>query len=177
MVHAFRHGVLIGLSQVPRVPGRKQNPGRDLLECLRDRRDDVLQFTTVLRISPTSNQADYAEFGVMPSWRWKPCRAGMIGLASAAPGEPPTVLAALGQELPQLTSEIQADVAEKLEHRPRPVGFIDTSKRSTETIKIGDITVSGPIPAMRQYARMEELRDQTWQVIVRGNERPKRSYK
>jgi hypothetical protein len=98
-------------------------------------------------------------------------------LPSIAPGEPPTVLAALGQKLPQLTSDVQADVAEKLEHRPRPVGFIDTRKRSTETIKIGDITVSGPIPAMRQYARMEELRDQTWQVIVRGKDRPRRSYK
>ena len=58
LIHAFRHGVLLGLSQVPRVPGRKQHPGRDLLECLRDRQDDVLRFTTDLRIPPTSNQAE-----------------------------------------------------------------------------------------------------------------------
>jgi transposase len=58
LVHAFRHGVLLGLSQVPKVPGRKQQPGRDLLECLRDRRADVLRFTTDLRIPPTSNQAE-----------------------------------------------------------------------------------------------------------------------
>ena len=58
LIHAFTHGVLLGLSQVPRVPGRKQRPGRDLLECLRDRQDDVLRFTTDLRIPPTSNQAE-----------------------------------------------------------------------------------------------------------------------
>ena len=58
LIHAFKHGVLLGLSQVPRVPGRKQQPGRDLLECLRDRQADVLRFTTDLRIPPTSNQAE-----------------------------------------------------------------------------------------------------------------------
>jgi hypothetical protein len=58
LIHAFRHGVLVGLSQIPRVPGRKQEPCRDLLECLRDRQADVLRFTTGLRIPPTSNQAE-----------------------------------------------------------------------------------------------------------------------
>jgi transposase len=58
LIHAFKHGVLLGLSQVPKVPGRKQRPYRDLLECLRDRQADVLRFTTDLRIPPTSNQAE-----------------------------------------------------------------------------------------------------------------------
>jgi transposase len=56
----FRHAVLVGLSQVPRVPGTnmRQKPGRTLLECLRDREGDVLRFLTDLRIPPTSNQAE-----------------------------------------------------------------------------------------------------------------------
>jgi transposase len=58
LIHAFRHGVLLGLSQIPRVPDRKQQPCRDLLECLRDRQDDVLRFVTDLTIPPTSNQAE-----------------------------------------------------------------------------------------------------------------------
>jgi transposase len=58
LIRAFRHGVILGLGQVKRVDGRKQRPGRDLLECLRDRQDDVLRFTTDLRIPPTSNQAE-----------------------------------------------------------------------------------------------------------------------
>jgi transposase len=58
LTHAFKHGVLVGLSQVPKVTGRKQRPCRDLLECLRDRQADVLRFTTDLRIPPTSNQAE-----------------------------------------------------------------------------------------------------------------------
>jgi transposase len=58
LIHDFKHGVLAGLSEVARVPGRQQRPCRDLLECLRDRQADVLRFTTDLRIPPTSNQAE-----------------------------------------------------------------------------------------------------------------------
>ena len=56
----FRHGVRVGLSQVRRIPGAnvEQPPARLLLECLRDREDDVLRFQSDLRIPPTSNQAE-----------------------------------------------------------------------------------------------------------------------
>jgi transposase len=56
----FRHGVRVGLSAVRRLPGAKveQSPARLLLECLRDREDDVLRFLSDLRIPPTSNQAE-----------------------------------------------------------------------------------------------------------------------
>lgn len=49
---AFRHGVLLGLKEVREIPGRKQQPFRELLQCLRDRQADVLRFTTDLRIPP-----------------------------------------------------------------------------------------------------------------------------
>jgi len=58
LIHDFRHGVLAGLSEVSRRAGRKQRPCRDLLECLRDRQDDILRFISDLRIPPTSNQAE-----------------------------------------------------------------------------------------------------------------------
>jgi hypothetical protein len=56
----FRNAVRVGLSEVRRVPGAntKQEPGRMLLECLKNREDDVLRFLTDLRIPPTSNQAE-----------------------------------------------------------------------------------------------------------------------
>jgi transposase len=56
----FRHAVNVGRAQVRRVPGAKakQKPGRMLLECLKDREDDVLRFLGDLRIPPTSNQAE-----------------------------------------------------------------------------------------------------------------------
>jgi len=56
----FRNAVRVGLSAVRRVPGAdtKQRTGRCLLECLKDREDDVLRFLTGLRIPPTSNQAE-----------------------------------------------------------------------------------------------------------------------
>ena len=56
----FRNAIRVGLSEVRRVPGAnsKQKTGRCLLECLKDREDDVLRFTTDLQIPPTSNQAE-----------------------------------------------------------------------------------------------------------------------
>ena len=58
LIKAFRHGVILGLGQVKKAPGRKQEPFRQLLQCLRDRQDDVLRFVHDLRVPPTSNQAE-----------------------------------------------------------------------------------------------------------------------
>jgi transposase len=58
LIHTFRHGVLAGLSELPRRQGRKQLKHRALLEDLRDRHDDVLRFVYDLRIPPTSNDAE-----------------------------------------------------------------------------------------------------------------------
>ena len=56
----FRHAVSAGLSGIRRVPGanEKQPPGRLLLECLKNRENDVLRFLTDTAIPPTSNQAE-----------------------------------------------------------------------------------------------------------------------
>ena len=67
LAHEFRHAVLAGLASVPRVPGpknsTKQKPGRELPGFCRDRRDDVLRFTTDTSIWPTNN---ISERGVRP---------------------------------------------------------------------------------------------------------------
>lgn len=59
LVQRFRQGVLVGLKT---TSGHGDRPGerktRLLLEELRDRPDDVLRFTTDLRVPPTSNQAE-----------------------------------------------------------------------------------------------------------------------
>jgi hypothetical protein len=98
-------------------------------------------------------------------------------LPSVQPGEPPAVLAAIGQEVPELTRDVQADVATALSGGSRPVGVIDTTRRSIMTIKIGDITVSGPTPSMRRFTRIDEVSRQGWQVVVEGTERPRTSYR
>jgi transposase len=54
----FRHGVLVGLSQLRRALGGKTPPALPLLECLRDREADVLRFLADTAIPPTSNQAE-----------------------------------------------------------------------------------------------------------------------
>ena len=81
-----RNAVNVGLSQVSRVPGAKakQRPGRLLPACLKNREADVLRFLTDTAIPPTSNQADYAESGVMRTRRWMPWHAGEAGLARPA---------------------------------------------------------------------------------------------
>ena len=58
IIDRYRHGVLVALAEVPRVPGRQQPKHRALLEALRDRQPDILRFVTDLRIPPTSNQAE-----------------------------------------------------------------------------------------------------------------------
>ncbi len=82
----FCNAVNVGLSQVSRVPGAKakQRPGRLLLECLKNRESDVLRVLTDTAIPPTSNQADYAEFGVMRTRRWMSWHEGGPGLARPA---------------------------------------------------------------------------------------------
>jgi hypothetical protein len=59
LVDRYRHGVLVGLKEVPAAErGSKQPPARVLLQVLRDRQDDVLRFVDDLRIPPTNNQAE-----------------------------------------------------------------------------------------------------------------------
>jgi hypothetical protein len=58
LIDRYRHGFLVGLNQVPRIPGRKQPKHRALPEALRDRQGDILRFVTDLRIPPTSDQAE-----------------------------------------------------------------------------------------------------------------------
>jgi transposase len=67
LIREFRHAVLAGLSDVPRIPGPKsstaQHPGRDLLEFCSGRQDDVLRFCYDTRVWPTNN---ISERGVRP---------------------------------------------------------------------------------------------------------------
>jgi hypothetical protein len=86
LAHEFRHGVLAGLASVPRVPGpknsTKQRPGRELLVFCRDRRDDVLRFTTDTSIWPTNDLASHCTSWVRSAVsgfsRWSGRVAGVL---------------------------------------------------------------------------------------------------
>jgi transposase len=59
LLDTFRHGVRVGLKDIPRDPNSNKQPEfRLLLEVLRDREADVLRFVDDLRVPPTSNQAE-----------------------------------------------------------------------------------------------------------------------
>jgi transposase len=68
LISEFRHGVLAGLSDVPRIPGPRhataQHPGRDLLEFCSGRQNDVTRFCHDTRVWPTNN---ISERGVRPA--------------------------------------------------------------------------------------------------------------
>jgi transposase len=59
LIKEFRHAVLAGLADVPRIPGPKsstaQHPGRDLLEFCSSRQADVTRFCYDTRVWPTNN--------------------------------------------------------------------------------------------------------------------------
>ncbi len=67
LIREFRHAVLAGLCDVPRVPGPRhataQHPGRDLLEFCSARQADVTRFCYDTRVWPTNN---ISERGVRP---------------------------------------------------------------------------------------------------------------
>jgi len=67
LIREFRHAVLAGLCDVPRVPGPRsstaQHPGRDLLEFCSGRQADVTRFCYDTRVWPTNN---ISERGVRP---------------------------------------------------------------------------------------------------------------
>jgi transposase len=60
LVYLFRQGVLVGLRDTDAAAGSRpgERKARLLLECLRDRPDDVLRFAHDLNVPPTSNQAE-----------------------------------------------------------------------------------------------------------------------
>jgi transposase len=59
LIRLFRQGVLVGLRDTDRHGDRPgERKARLLLECLRDRRGDVLRFAHDLNVPPTSNQAE-----------------------------------------------------------------------------------------------------------------------
>ncbi len=59
LIAEYRGAVRVGLADVPPAgKGRKQPVGRCLLECLRDRQQDVLRFVFDLDVWPTNNQSE-----------------------------------------------------------------------------------------------------------------------
>ena len=59
LISEFRHAVLAGLTDIPRIPGPRsstaQHPGRDLLEFCSGRHADVTRFCYDTRVWPTNN--------------------------------------------------------------------------------------------------------------------------
>jgi hypothetical protein len=101
-------------------------------------------------------------------------------LPAVSSGDPTTVLAALGEKVPGLTPGIQSRIVGTLENQARPVAQIDTGRAATETIRIGEIKITGPVSQMRQQIRIEQQADELetggWAVIIYSLREPRRTY-
>jgi hypothetical protein len=78
--------------------------------------------------------------------------------------------------VPDLTEIEAADIAEKLAHRARPIGYIDTTKPATETIRTGGITISGAVADMRARVGISRQEDGRWLVAIDSEDEPRRTH-
>lgn len=102
-------------------------------------------------------------------------------LPGVSPGTSDSVLAALGQKVPGLHPGVQADISDVLAHQVRPVSDIDTSRTPKETITIGDIKITGPVPQMKRHVRIEKhgdaVAEERWTITIDSPTEPKTSYR
>lgn len=104
-----------------------------------------------------------------------------MALPKVSPGDPTVVLAALGAKVPEFTPGIQTRVANALASQARPVAHIDTTRLATETIKAGEIKITGPVAQMRQNVRIEQNENGPdiggWTVTVDSPTEPQRTHR
>jgi len=80
----YRSAVAKGITDNQHKRSQIAKDGLRLARRFRDHQDMILRFATDLAVGFTSNQADYAEFGVMRTRRWMPWHAGEAGRVKAA---------------------------------------------------------------------------------------------
>jgi hypothetical protein len=76
------------------------------------------------------------------------------------------VLARLGEQVPELTPQLQEEVVEVLETYPDPVAWLDTRRKVKETYKVGGITLSGPIEEMRRQVSSARTEEGPWRLVL-----------
>jgi len=102
-----------------------------------------------------------------------PVAAALPGVAA---GDAPDVLGSLGREIPELTASLQAEIADTLAKQPRPVAHIDTGRPATETIRAGEIRITGPVAEMRQRVRIEQNEGtaaESWTITIDSQSEPR----
>lgn len=135
-------------------------------------------FAIKIYARPTSAVADL--FAALDEVAPKLAAPVATALPAVSSGDATTVLAALGEKVPELTPGIQATVVDALENQTRPVAHIDTSRAASETIRAGEIKITGPISQMRQYVRIEEKGSapdsEGWTILIDSLRQPRRTH-
>lgn len=97
-------------------------------------------------------------------------------LPKVSAGEPAEVLDALQAEIPEFAGEVKAAVADVLDRHDPPVGYIETARPPTVKVVAGEITISGPLSAMRDLVSVAPADPETWTVQVASRGEPEWLY-
>jgi len=91
---------------------------------------------------------------------------------SIEPDHTREVLARLGDQVPELTPQLQEQIVEVLETYPEPVAWLDTRRKVKETYTVGGITLSGPIEEMRRQVSRVQTSEGPWQLMLDCTDEP-----
>ncbi|MCW2890420.1 MAG: hypothetical protein JWL58_7282 [Streptosporangiaceae bacterium] len=98
-------------------------------------------------------------------------------LPQVKPGTLREVVGEIGEHVPAFDMGTQAGVIDALEHIPRPIAHLDTSKRVTAVIEQGDVTIKGPAPVIHEAVQLRERPDGTWEAVISFDREPKIIYR
>jgi putative lipoic acid-binding regulatory protein len=93
-------------------------------------------------------------------------------IATCSPGPAEEVLAEVAGKVPGISSDLQADIVERLRARDRPVTQLDPTQSVKGVYKIGPITITGPLAVLEDMVRRRQLEDGSWRVTIDSQAKP-----
>lgn len=87
------------------------------------------------------------------------------------------VLAELGNHIPDLTEQVQAQVADRLREERRPVVSIDPQKPVSGVITAGTLKITGPFATVRSVEWVRDPESDEYVISIRVDAPPERKFK
>lgn len=87
------------------------------------------------------------------------------------------VLAQLGNYIPALTADVQAEVAGSLREKARPVVAIDPQRPVSGVITAGTLKITGPFASVRGIEWIRDPESDDWIITARVDAPPERKFK
>lgn len=125
-----------------------------------------------IKVHPRPRAAVKTLFDIV--WREEPGLTVPLAeaITTCSPGPVAQVLAELGNKVPELTTPIQAEIAEQLAEQEMPIVELDPRQAVRATYRIGEITVSGPIAEIGDLVKISEEPDGHWRLTIDSDVEP-----